>query len=327
MNFNPLVSIIIPVYNGSDYMKEAIDSALNQTYNNCEVIVVNDGSNDEGKSEVIAKSYSDKIRYFFKENGGVSSAINLGIQKMRGEYFSWLSHDDVYYRNKIEEQINFLKKRKKRNIVLYADIDYIDCDSNSIKGEKTPHIDQDKFRFYLVIKRPLVNGNTVLIPKICFNRVGLFDVSLRTTQDYDMWFRLSKKYDFAYVNKSLAKARIHSRQGCKIIPTFINEVNNTIINQLKKMPKKEILRITNEKNIISVYKKLAVRFSMNGGYKAGWPSHYALNLLRNELDKKGLKLNISFFSIKFICILLELRYVGKRIRCFLKYYDSYNFNI
>ncbi len=86
----PLVSIVIPVHNGSNYLNQAIDSALNQTYQRCEVLVINDGSSDGGKSEQIAKSYGDKVRYYAKENGGVSTALNLGIEKMRGSYFSWL---------------------------------------------------------------------------------------------------------------------------------------------------------------------------------------------------------------------------------------------
>ena len=81
--FHPLVSIVIPVYNGANYMREAIDSALAQTYKNIEVIVVNDGSTDN--TDEIAKSYGDKIRYFKKENGGVATALNLGIREMRGE--------------------------------------------------------------------------------------------------------------------------------------------------------------------------------------------------------------------------------------------------
>ena len=71
---NILVSIVIPVYNGANYLSEAIDSALAQTYKNIEIIVVNDGSKDDGATEKVALSYGDKIRYFHKENGGVSSA-------------------------------------------------------------------------------------------------------------------------------------------------------------------------------------------------------------------------------------------------------------
>ena len=78
----PLVSIVIPVYNGADYLGEAIDSALKQSYSNCEILVVNDGSTDDGRTEQVALSYGDKIRYFSKENGKVSTALNLGIKEI-----------------------------------------------------------------------------------------------------------------------------------------------------------------------------------------------------------------------------------------------------
>ena len=103
---NPLVSIIIPVYNGSDFLKEAIESALSQSYKNIEVIVVNDGSSDDGKTEKIALSFNKSIKYFKKENGGVSSALNYGIRKMNGDFFSWLSHDDFYSKEKISARPN-----------------------------------------------------------------------------------------------------------------------------------------------------------------------------------------------------------------------------
>ena len=104
------VTIIIPVYNGSNYVREAIDSALAQTYKNIEILVVNDGSTDEGATRDICLSYGDKITYYEKENGGVSTALNLGIEKMTGDYFSWLSHDDLYYPDKIEKQMKELEK-------------------------------------------------------------------------------------------------------------------------------------------------------------------------------------------------------------------------
>ena len=106
----PLVSIVIPVYNGSNYMREAIDSALAQTYRNIEVIVVNDGSRDDGATDAIARSYGDRIRYIPKENGGSSSALNTGIRNMKGDWFSWLSHDDLYAPEKVEKQVELLNK-------------------------------------------------------------------------------------------------------------------------------------------------------------------------------------------------------------------------
>jgi len=99
-------------------LREAIDSALAQTYSNVEVLVINDGSNDNGETETIALSYGDKIRYFCKENGGVATALNLGIACMKGDYFSWLSHDDLYYPEKIMMQVGVLAKlADKRDII------------------------------------------------------------------------------------------------------------------------------------------------------------------------------------------------------------------
>ena len=164
------VTIVIPVYNGSNYMKDAIDSALAQTYKNLEVIVVNDGSNDDGKTKAIAESYGDKIRYFEKENGGVSTALNLAIEKMTGEYFSWLSHDDMYYPNKIEREMEELKKYDD-NTILYSNFDLI-----NEKGEKTRSIYLDHNMLtaksdYAVL-RGAIGGITLLIPKKVFKEEG-----------------------------------------------------------------------------------------------------------------------------------------------------------
>ena len=108
--YQPIVSIVIPAYNASNYLAKAIDSALAQTYPNVEIIVVNDGSKDDGATERIALSYGKKIRYLYKKNGGSSSALNLGIANMTGEWFSWLSHDDLYEPNKLEKQIAYIQK-------------------------------------------------------------------------------------------------------------------------------------------------------------------------------------------------------------------------
>ena len=132
--FAPKVSIIIPVYNGSNYLKEAIDSALSQTYENIEVIVVNDGSNDNGATDQIAQGYGDKIRYLCKENGGVSSALNLGIREMTGEYFSWLSHDDKYEKGKVQNSVDYLASFKNtENLIAMCGGYYIDANSKRIK--------------------------------------------------------------------------------------------------------------------------------------------------------------------------------------------------
>lgn len=211
-DFNPKVSIIIPVYNGANYLREAIDSALAQTYQNCEVLVINDGSTDNGATRDIALSYGDRIRYFEKENGGVATALNLGIHEMKGEYFSWLSHDDVYYTEKIKTQIDYLDQKDNKIIVLYSDYDLIDAQSNYLRTVRNRRFNPDEFCFALVLTLPL-HGCDALVPKECFDQIGLFDESLRTTNDYNMWFRLAEKYEFHHIAKSLVKGRKHREQG------------------------------------------------------------------------------------------------------------------
>lgn len=220
--YSPKVSIVIPVYNGSNYLKDAIDSALAQTYNNIEVIVVNDGSNDNGATERIAKSYGNKIRYYSKENGGVATALNLGISKMTGEYFSWLSHDDLYYEDKIERQIEFLSKLDDKRVFLYSNY-------SILKGNKiTPVIHSHemlrrKSKYSLL--RGCVNGITVLIPKFMFDEFGEFDAKLRCTQDYDYWSRIQSKYDFIHMEEVLSITRLHPKQDSNVSPNVIIEGN------------------------------------------------------------------------------------------------------
>ena len=140
MNSTLKVSIVIPVFNGADYLREAIDSALAQTYQNAEIIIINDGSNDNGATENIALSYGDRIRYFSKENGGVASALNLAIKKMTGEYFSWLSHDDLYFANKVEAQIKALDQMQDKRVVLYSDFGVFYNNPDKLSEVKLPSV-------------------------------------------------------------------------------------------------------------------------------------------------------------------------------------------
>ena len=216
--FNPLVSIIIPVYNGSNYMREAIDSALAQTYKNVEVVVVNDGSRDNGETERIAKEYGDKIRYIYKENGGVSTALNTGIKSMNGDYFSWLSHDDVYTQDKIEKQIKALSKLEDKSTLICCGSVNIDKNSKlignmpEVNQTDVKHLEWDKVLMQL-LQRGTVNGCALLIKRTVFDDVGLFDEDLRFNQDGFMWNKIFlKQYSMLCIPDICVKGRIHSKQ-------------------------------------------------------------------------------------------------------------------
>jgi len=215
---SPLVSIIIPVYNGSNYLKEAVDSALAQTYPNVEVLVINDGSTDGGLTEEIALSYGDRVRYFSKPNGGVSSALNLGISQMHGSFFSWLSHDDVYEPQKIEVQMQQILSHTSSKAIALCGGCFIDSNSQIILKKQLPSPFHTGFVSWENALRYLLdkgwfNGCAMLIPRSAFETCGVFREDLRFSQDYLMWANiLLGGYDLLFDSRSLVHSRIHNAQ-------------------------------------------------------------------------------------------------------------------
>ena len=207
----PKVSIVIPVYNGSNYLKQAIDSALEQNYPNTEVIVVNDGSRDNGLTEAICKQYGEKIRYFYKENGGVSSALNFGIQEMTGQYFSWLSHDDLYYQDKIGKQVEYIRENPAARIVC-SGLDVIDSNGEKISSYKVRP--NTKIRNGRKVLDTWVYGCSLIIDKKVFDEVALFNPNNKTIQDIEMWLDIvSHGIPIYFMEDILCQCRKHPECG------------------------------------------------------------------------------------------------------------------
>jgi len=239
------VSIIIPVYNGSNYLSDAIDSALSQTYSNVEIIVVNDGSTDD--TEKICLRYGNRIRYISKENGGVATALNLGIRNMRGEYFSWLSHDDIYYTSKIETQVDILQANRNKDVVI-GNIDFLDmatetkrtydlqtqcdpCDPSKITQGVYPSL------------FGVVHACVMLVSKSRIDEVGLLDENLRTTQDIEWIFRLLRGRESVYIREPLIAVRLHAMQGKHQIKVYSEEQSKTHIALLEMVTPDEIAEL------------------------------------------------------------------------------------
>ena len=213
---NPLVSVIIPVYNGSNYLGEAIDSALAQTYPNIEIIVINDGSDDGGKTEELALSYGGRIRYIKKPNGGVSSALNEGIRRMNGKYFSWLSHDDKYAPDKIKRQTELIEQCDKKTMC-FCSVRKINAQSEFISNKtdlelRDDTVLQSRDALYYSMSHTM-NGCSMLVPKAAFDECGGFDEDLRYCQDIFMWWKLLiKGYALAYCDFAGVYSRVHNAQ-------------------------------------------------------------------------------------------------------------------
>ncbi len=240
--YNPLVSIVIPVYNGSNYMREAIDSAINQTYDNIEIIVVNDGSTDNGETERIALSYGDKIKYYKKENGGCASALNFGISKMQGEWFSWLSHDDVYFPDKIKFAVQMIKKYNLNDnkVIINCASTVIDKNGNAMPHKKSissTTIISGKKMFAQFMCGKSLNGCALLIPKTALDEIGNFSTEYIYILDWIYWINLAlADYIFFEFSDILVKNRKHNEQV--------------------SVQKRELLKQETEKFIISLIEQL-----------------------------------------------------------------------
>jgi glycosyltransferase involved in cell wall biosynthesis len=212
------VSVIIPVYNGTNYLREAIESVFAQTYRNYELIVIDDGSKD-GTWKLI-QSYGDRLRGFRKENGGVASALNYGIQQSTGDYIAWLSHDDLFLPSKLERQMDFLRQSSKFK-ACYTDYYVIDAQGSVIAEMETPWYPRGQ-AIRALFGRAYINGSTMLVKRVCFDEVGCFSERLRYTQDTEMWLRMSIQLEIGRVAEKLGKQRSHQSQDSRHI-----EINRT----------------------------------------------------------------------------------------------------
>jgi glycosyltransferase involved in cell wall biosynthesis len=241
MSSNLKVSVVMPVFNGAEYLAEAINSALAQSYPNIEILVINDGSTDGGQSREIARSYGDRIRYFEQENKGVAGALNRGLSEMTGDIFCWLSHDDRFRPEKIARQVQALRALNRDDVVLYTDYALIDCNGREIRQVRMSSIVRGKPE--LALFRGCICGCTIFIPRQLFEHVGQFDERLQYTQDYDLWSRMIRRYSFVHLPEILVEIRQHPNQTSND-PQAVNEGDDLWINLIES-------RNTCERTLIS----------------------------------------------------------------------------
>jgi len=225
------VSVVIPVYNGTNYLCEAIDSVLAQTYPNIELIVVDDGSTDG--TRVLIESYGKRLTGYYKKNGGIASALNYGIQRANGAYIAWLSHDDQFLPEKITRQIQFLAEHPEFQ-ACYTDFKIIDIENTVIQHYRASW--QPKERMVRSLFRDMyINGSTILISRACFDAVGLFDEDLPHTQDLEMWCRLANQFAVGHIAEALVLRRDHPAQLSRKVSQQVKEDQDTYLRIFRQL--------------------------------------------------------------------------------------------
>jgi len=210
INNSPIVSVIIPTYNRTKLLERAVNSVLRQTYKELELIIVNDSSKDETE-KVIKKYADDRIKYIcHQKNLGGPAARNAGIRAAKGEYVALLDDDDEWFPEKLEKQVKHFSEVSNKVGLVYSGFEVIDMNGNVI------HKTYPKFKgnlYMRLLERSMIGGSSVpLIKRACFEKVGLFDKSLKSCQDWDMWMRIAKYYEFDFVPEILTKIYSHFHQ-------------------------------------------------------------------------------------------------------------------
>lgn len=201
---NPLVSVVIPVYNSEETIQSTLDSVLKQTYKNFEIIIVNDGSKDASKKIVlryINLNTTQRIRYYFQENQGVSSARNLGLRKAAGDYMALLDSDDLWDKDKLRLQMEILNRN--------PDIDLLATNKDDAKFKKNFVVEIKELMpvtSKLMLYKNFILTSTVVFKKEILGTVGYFNEDMAYCEDMEYFIRVADKFNCYLYNVSLVNA-------------------------------------------------------------------------------------------------------------------------
>jgi glycosyltransferase involved in cell wall biosynthesis len=208
----PKVSVVIPTYNRENFLHETIESVLAQTYQDFEVIVVDDGSTDNTRELISAFP----VRYFYQENQGVAAALNKGAELSRGEYIAFLGSDDVWLRYILEKEVEVLDKYPEVGLV-YGQFNMMDESGTTYKVKGSTFMNssgivnrQDQIRELLFLCR--IFPSVALMRRSCFDEVGGFNAGLRMNEDRHLFMRMAKRCRMAYIAEPLVNYRVHPNQ-------------------------------------------------------------------------------------------------------------------
>ncbi len=197
MSALPLVSVVIPSCNRANVVSRAIRSVLSQTYQNIEIIIVDDGSEDETPG--VLSEFSN-IRVLTQDNRGVSAARNTGIETSYGELVAFLDSDDEWLPEKIQKQVALYSSENP----------FFICHTNEIwmrngkpVAQKDIHVKQGGYFFERAVERCLISPSAVMISRALLDEVGWFDEQLRAAEDYDLWLRITASYRVDFVDEPL----------------------------------------------------------------------------------------------------------------------------
>jgi glycosyltransferase involved in cell wall biosynthesis len=251
------VSVVIPSYNHEEYIKEAIQSVLNQTYKDIELIVVDDGSTDNSP-RVLSELKHERVKIVFQNNQGAHAAINLGLSLANGKYLAILNSDDVYYPQRIEKALDVLQKNPQVGLVssyleiinaegIHLDIKqgYHTCHPWTLDKPEKSFRSLESSKLALLTENYLASTSNFIFPRILYKKIGGFK-PLRYTHDWDFALRIARESEIYLIREPLLKYRVHQRNTIREDQiTMIFEICWTLAVNLPNFFDSQSLRVTN----------------------------------------------------------------------------------
>ena len=288
MNNNELVSVIIPVYNSEKYLEECLESIINQTYPNIEIIAVDDGSEDSSLD--ILEQYSNKIDVYSQQNQGLASSLNLGISNVKGNWLKWFSPDDVMFPNTIETLVTEAKKYND-NTIIYSNWNIINDSGEPLREfQESNYNGLSAFDFNIrLLDGQQINVNTTLIPINLLEKCKIRKLDDPVAIDYDLFLQCAIQHEarFHLITNPLVKYRIHtdqlSHKNITKTMDYVKKIRNELILQLDDSLQKKYL------NELQLYQKTKTtkRKTMELGMKliSSTPSYVSDRILTFYLNK------------------------------------------
>lgn len=266
----PLISIIMPAFNAEPYICESIESVLNQSYPNIELIVINDGSTDNTANTI--SHLMDSIIYIETDNKGVSAARNLGIEQAKGEWLAFLDADDIWFGNKLQLQFDQLGGCNWS----YTDSYYFGAQykHDTKRSDLSPLLSGNIFNHLLT--ENIITTSSVLVKKSLVQNVGGFDETLEALEDWKLWLDIAQTHSISYINEPLLKYRVYpgstSRKARKMLPLHEHIIAHATASLGNKSNKQTIRNqaLYNSLNVCSYIAEDSqdYRFSLYCAYRA-----------------------------------------------------------
>ncbi len=223
------VSVIIPTYNNAEFLSQAIESVIAQTHKDIEIIVVDDGSTDNTRD--VMQGYAGRAIYIRQENAGPSKARNAGILRAKGEYIAFLDADDVWFPNKIEEQLKTLQIDSNIALIYSQAVVFNSHTGRELGISPKKIFSGNVFDALLSESGPIVLSSVIVRSRV-LDEAGIFDESLINGEDQHLWLRIAKNHAIAGINQALLRRRLHDKNI-----GFSKDPRTTILDCLDKIIK------------------------------------------------------------------------------------------